>query len=193
MSASTAAPQPETPSRWTWRRRLGVGLGAVLAFLLLTWLGIRWAGTFTYEGEVLRVYEKLDDYRVEVAMSDGEVAVLVNRETRFPYFKTNTADLQARLEKLEQDDSLVRVHAFGFRNSWISMFPNVVGVDLVLTAEEVNQQRAERFADRVVATLAEGAPYADALATDAARAELRQRLIDALADELARPIATRGK
>lgn len=129
-------------------------LAIVVALTLLGLFLYRSAGTSTYRGTVQRVYEKQAEYRVEFAELDGNVHVVGNDEARFPYFKTNTADLHAKLNQLSRSGDIVDLKVWGFRHSWLSMFPNVVGVTHVQSASARQLARAEQIADAVISTLA---------------------------------------
>jgi hypothetical protein len=125
-------------------------VGVLLACFVL----YRWGGTSHYRGTVQRVYEKGAEYRVEFTQLSGKVRVIGNAEMRFPYFKTNTADLHAELNRLARTGDVVDIRVWGFRQSWLSMFPNVVDVNFVYSAEKRAHQHAEAVADAVIATLA---------------------------------------
>lgn len=126
----------------------------LVAVLLCSFFLYRAAGTSRYQGTVQRVYEKEAEYRVEFAELSGKVRVIGNSEVRFPYFKTNTADLHAELNRLATTGDIVEIRVWGFRHSWFSMFPNVINVKFVYSAKKRAEEKAEAIADAVMAALA---------------------------------------
>lgn len=125
-------------------------VGAVLVLGFFVYRGL---GTTHYRGTVQRVYEQQDEYRVEFVDSEGKVHVAANREIRFPYFKLDTADLHAELNRYSQTHDIVEARVWGFRFSWISMFPNVIEVAFVRSNADTERMRAENAADAVIAQL----------------------------------------
>ncbi len=102
----------------------------------------RWSGTNDYVGVVQRVYESQSDYRIEFAEDSGEVLVVGNNDIKFPYMKLDSADLHAELHRLAESGDTVRLSIWGFRQSWLSTFPNVLDVELLSTQKERISARA---------------------------------------------------
>lgn len=125
----------------------------VLACLMVAFFFYRWAGTSHYKGTIQRVYEKEAEYRVEFTDLEGRVRVVGNRESRFPYFKVETADLHAELNRLANTGDLVEITVWGFRQAWFSMFPNVIEVEFLQSRKERERKRAERVAEAVLDVL----------------------------------------
>ncbi len=135
------------------RSRILTALALFFGLLLLLFFAYRWAGTSTYRGTVQRVYEKGLEYRVEFTTLEGEVRVIGNAEIRFPYFKLDTADVHANLNRLSLTGDVVDLKVWGFRQAWFDMFPNVVDVTFVRSDSDRNRARAERIADAVIEKL----------------------------------------
>ncbi|MHA1948241.1 MAG: DUF1523 family protein [Candidatus Thorarchaeota archaeon] len=102
----------------------------------------KWTGTGTHTGIVQRAYEKADKYRIEFVTNKGDVLVFENKDSTFPYFKTNTANIQADFSKAEKDGSEVEVVTWGWRNSMASWFPNVISLE-VKDSDKTKKFKAE--------------------------------------------------
>ena len=64
----------------------------------------------------------------------SRVMVYRNEDTGWiwpPYFKFNYADLQAEAANLTRGDAWVVVTHYGWRNRWLSIYPNAVGLRVV--------------------------------------------------------------
>jgi hypothetical protein len=64
----------------------------------------------------------------------SRVMVYRNEDTGWiwpPYFKFNSADLQAEAANLTRGDAWVVVTHYGWRNRWLSIYPNAVGQRVV--------------------------------------------------------------
>lgn len=69
-----------------------------------------------------------------VRRDSSSVMVYRNEDTGWiwpPYFKFNSADLQAVAANLARGDDWVVVTRYGWRNRWISIYPNVVKMRVV--------------------------------------------------------------
>lgn len=71
---------------------------------------------------------------IETIRPDGSPLVFRNEDTGWgwpPYFKFDTADLQAEAKNLESDEETpnwVAVRHYGWRNQFISIFPNATSI-----------------------------------------------------------------
>lgn len=137
-------------SRVPFGKRLLRWTLAMLVSVVLLAFSYRWAGTTTLRGSVQRVYEKEAHYRVEFIESSGEVHVLENEVTTFPYFKSDSADLQAALHRYARTGDIVDVKAWGFRASFLSVFPNIVEVDFVRSGAERQEARTRLVTQAVI-------------------------------------------
>lgn len=69
-----------------------------------------------------------------VKRDSSRVMVYRNEDTGWiwpPYFKFNSADLQAVAANLARGDEWVVVTHYGWRNRWLSIYPNAVGMRTV--------------------------------------------------------------
>ena len=121
--------------------------------LLLCTLLYRWAGTPVFRGTVQRVYEKESEYRVELVDLDGNVHVTSNVEISFPYFKLDTADLHAELNRLALTKDVIEARVWGFRLAWFDVFPNLIDVEFIRSNAARKRIQAEVMTDLVVAQL----------------------------------------
>jgi len=115
----------------------------VIAIFLLGFGGCtayKWTGTGLYQGTVQRVYEKTNEYRVEFVTQNGETKVFTNADSSFPYWKTNSADVQAGLNSAVGNGDVIEVTTWGWRVSFSSSFPNVVDYEVI---ESPKQQALE--------------------------------------------------
>lgn len=154
-AVATGDTVPAPAKKRSLRARLATYAAVFFAVLLVLFFSYRWAGTTTYRGTVQRVYEKGMEYRVEFTTLEGEVRVVGNAEIKFPYFKLDTADVHAELNRLSLTGDVVDLTVWGFRQAWLDMFPNVIEVTFVRSDEDRSRARAERVADAVIAKLRE--------------------------------------
>lgn len=74
---------------------------------------------------------------IETIQPNDEVIVFRNEDTGWgwpPYFKFDTADLQAEARNLastEDDPQWVALRHYGWRNTWMSIFPNALSIRAV--------------------------------------------------------------
>ena len=74
---------------------------------------------------------------IETIQPNGKVIVYRNEDTGWgwpPYFKFDTADLQAEAGNLVSSDSdpqWVALRHYGWRNTWMSIFPNALSIKTV--------------------------------------------------------------
>jgi hypothetical protein len=73
-------------------------------------------------------------YRIETVHTDtADTLIFRNEDAGFipPYFKFNSADLQALASRITQDcpQEPVTVHGYGMRIAFLDMFPNVISID----------------------------------------------------------------
>jgi len=155
----TAATQPVVPATAPveksrpFKQRALLWTFGFLVTLIVLFFTYQWAGTSHYRGTVQRVYEQSNDYRAEIVDLEGNVHVVGNQEIKFPYFKLNTADLHAELNRLSKTRDIVDVKVWGFRMSWFSTFPNLIETEFVMSRQDRDQKRAERIADAVLRSL----------------------------------------
>ncbi len=170
------ADQDKVPFGKRMKRWLIIGLIVLVGGFIITMM----VGTSTYEGQITRAYEKMSEYRVEMETTKGGVRVFVNKESRFPYLKFDTADLQAELTSYARSGDIVRIKSWGFRNSVFSWFPNVIKVSHVRDNLEAKGRKAERIADGVMDVLGSH-KMTDSL-TGVQRDELREEIIEKVID-----------
>ncbi|MEM0944796.1 MAG: DUF1523 family protein [Pseudomonadota bacterium] len=77
----------------------------------------------------------IDQQRINTRRQDGSLSVFRNNDTDWgwpPYFKFDTADLQASAQvygnESEADKVYVVVQHYGWRLPWFSMFPNAISI-----------------------------------------------------------------
>ena len=153
-----ATPAPTTPVAPTspqkpFKKRATTWLLGAVALLLVGFIVYRWAGTSTYRGTVQRVYEKENEFRAEIVDLEGHVHVVGNKEITFPYFKLDTADLHADLNRLSKTRDVVDVKFWCFRFTFVSVFPNVIETEFVMSRQDRDRKRSERIADAVLESL----------------------------------------
>ena len=79
---------------------------------------------------------------IETAQPDGDVIVYRNEDTGIgwpPYFKFDTADLQAEAGKLISSADApkwVALRHYGWRNTWLSIFPNATSIKEIDSPEQ---------------------------------------------------------
>lgn len=164
MNLRADAPPPATeptpvnserrPSRrlpWKWRALFWLFLLSSVCFCAL--MALRWAGSTELRGTVERVYEKQAEYRVEFTELDGTVHVVGNQEIHFPFFKVDTADVQAELNRLARTKDIVDLKIWGLRIPWFSLFPNIVDVEFVRSDSDRRRAQATEITEAVLRTL----------------------------------------
>jgi hypothetical protein len=79
--------------------------------------------------------ERQNSYLFGLIRSDrSRIMVYRNEDTGWiwpPYFKFNSADLQAQAAALARGDDWVLVTRYGWRNRWLSIYPNAVRLRVV--------------------------------------------------------------
>lgn len=159
-------PQAKRSVGQKFRRSFLIFFGAIFAVFFL----YRWLGTVNHQGTVQRVYETGDIYHVEFVDTEGEIHVIKNDDIRFPYFKLDTADLHAELNRYAKRGDVIELKAWGFRFSWFSIFPNAISATLIEAASENHREQAQAISKRVLAllknkgALVEGVEVQDAVA-----------------------------
>ncbi len=109
---------------------LVVVLGIVIAVLWLLWGPDSWNVQVTgVTGDGRNV-----QYRIEtVHTNTADTLIFRNEDAGFtpPYFKFNSADLQALASRITQEcpQEPVTVHGYGMRISFLDMFPNATSID----------------------------------------------------------------
>lgn len=109
---------------------LAVFLVIVIAVLWLFWGADSWdvqISGVTGDGRNIQ-------YRIETVYTDtADTLIFRNEDAGFmpPYFKFNSADLQAIASRITQDcpQEPVTMHGYGMRISFFDMFPNVISID----------------------------------------------------------------
>lgn len=180
---SAAAPKK---SGFSFKKAILVVVG--VAILLL--LGYRWAGTSTVRVTVQRVYEDQGDFRAELVQKNGEVLVVANHDMKFPHFKLDSADKHAELHNLVLNQDVADVTVWGFRFTWMDMFPNVVDVHVVQTNQERRKALADRLATAVLEHLREKGAVPAGAGLHAGTVEVIESV---LAQEPGRPTVPRLK
>lgn len=137
----------------SWKRRFLIWFSLLVFAFGLAFLTLRWAGSTTLRGTVQRVYEKEAEYRIEFTELDGTIHVVGNQEIHFPYFKVDTADVQAQLNRMSRTGDIIDIKVWGLRIPWFSVFPNIVDMEFIRSDSEQRKVQAERIADGVLAVL----------------------------------------
>lgn len=109
---------------------LAVFLVIVIAVLWLFWGADSWdvqISGVTGDGRNVQ-------YRIETVHTDtADTFIFRNEDAGFmpPYFKFNSADLQALASRITQDcpQEPVTLHGYGMRIPFLNMFPNVISID----------------------------------------------------------------
>lgn len=153
-NVTTEQAKPGKPPR-SFKQRAVIWMCGFVALLIFLFFAYQWAGTSVYRGTVQRVYEQGTDYRAEIVDLEGNVHVVGNEEIKFPYFKLDTADVHAQLNRFSQTRDLVEVTVWGFRMSWFSTFPNLIEARFVMSKSDRDRKRAERVAEAVLKALAD--------------------------------------
>lgn len=156
-----------------WKQKLLRWTLLVFGVLLLLFFLFRWTGTSHHRGTVERVYEKGHEYRVEFWDESGKVHVVGNEDLRFPYLKLNTADLHAQLNRLAKTGDLVELKVWGFRYTWLSMFPNAISVQTLESGRARAERRAGDLAEAIEAELKNRGALKEG-------AEVREAIVEAI-------------
>ena len=101
------------------------------------WNSIFWSGPNVGAGAAVN----RDVLFIQTVRADGDTMVYRNEDTRFwpPYFKFDTADLQTEAADAVSTRDAPQWYAmrhYGWRNSWISIFPNALSLRPVSGPEE---------------------------------------------------------
>ena len=77
---------------------------------------------------------------IQTVKANGDTMVFRNEDTRFwpPYFKFDTADLQteaADAVSTKEDPEWYALRHYGWRNAWISIFPNALSLKPVASPD----------------------------------------------------------
>lgn len=101
------------------------------------WNSIFWSGPNVGAGDAVN----RDVLFIQTVKADGDTMVYRNEDTRFwpPYFKFDTADLQTEAADAVSTRDAPQWYAmrhYGWRNSWISIFPNALSLRPVSGPEE---------------------------------------------------------
>ena len=140
----------EVTKKGSFKRGLLKWIALLLIAAGVLFMSYRWAGTNEYIGTVQRVYESQSDYRIEFAEESGEVIVVGNNDIQFPYVKLDSADLHAELHRLAESGDTVSLSIWGFRQSWLSVFPNVLDIEILSTKKEKIAARAAQLNEAIV-------------------------------------------
>jgi hypothetical protein len=152
-TAKAVAVETSKPKKHSWKQRILVSLFLFVFACVLGVFLIRWIGSTTLRGTIQRTYEKQAEYRVEFAELDGTIHVVGNQEIHFPFFKVDTADVQAELNHMKHTGDVVDLKVWGLRIPWFSLFPNVVDLTFVRSDSDRRRAEASRIADEVLEAL----------------------------------------
>lgn len=107
----------------------------IFAVILLAFLWLRW-GPDSWEVQITGVTGDGRDvqYRIETVYADtSKTLVFVNKDAGFlpPYFKFDSADLQAHASRISRNCPRipVTVNGYGMRIQFLDMFPNATSID----------------------------------------------------------------
>ena len=116
------------------KKKFTIGLAVVLAIVIAV-LWLLW-GPDSWDVQISGVTGdgRNIQYRIETVYTDtADTLIFRNEDAGFmpPYFKFNSADLQALASRITQDcpQEPVTVHGYGMRISFLDMFPNVTSID----------------------------------------------------------------
>jgi hypothetical protein len=135
------------------KKKLTIGLAVVLvitvAVLWLFWGADSWdvqISGVTGDGRNIQ-------YRVETVHTDtADTLIFRNEDAGFmpPYFKFNSADLQALASRITQEcpQESVTVHGYGMRIGFLDMFPNVISIDAPAYCIDAPSKEGSTDADR---------------------------------------------
>lgn len=116
----------------------------VLAFLWLLWGPDSWKVQITgMTGDGRTV-----QYRIETVYADtSDTLVFRNADAGFlpPYFKFDSADLQAKASRISRNcpQTPVKVHGYGMRIQFLDMFPNATSIDAPENCSEAPGKEGE--------------------------------------------------
>ncbi|EXJ14505.1 DUF1523 family protein [Imhoffiella purpurea] len=118
----------------TMKKQVTYGVAAVAA-VILVFLWLRW-GPDSWDVQITGVTGDGRDvqYRIETVYTDStDTLIFRNEDAGFlpPYFKFDSADLQSVASRVTRDcpQTPVTVNGYGFRISWLDMFPNATSID----------------------------------------------------------------
>lgn len=108
----------------------------ILAVLILAFLWLRW-GPDSWEVQITGVTGDGRDvqYRIESVYPDtSETLIFRNEDAGFlpPYFKFDSADLQAHASRVSRNcpQTPVTINGYGMRIRFFDMFPNATSIDV---------------------------------------------------------------
>jgi hypothetical protein len=138
-----------TTARRSWKRFAVTWLFVSIGALTFVFLAYRWTGTSTLRATVQRVYEDGGEFRAELVGVDGHVLVAANENMRFPHLKLDAAGRQAELYRFSATSDVVDVSLWGFRLSWLNVFPNIVDVAFVESSKSRRRKLAQEIEQAV--------------------------------------------
>ena len=116
------------------KRKLSIG-AATVGVLIIGFLWLRW-GPDSWQVQITGVTGDGRDvqYRIEtVRAGTADTLIFMNTDAGFapPYFKFDSADLQSVASRVTREcpQEQVTVNGYGFRLTWLDMFPNAVSID----------------------------------------------------------------
>ena len=116
------------------KKQVTYGVAAVAA-VILVFLWLRW-GPDSWDVQITGVTGDGRDvqYRIETVYENStDTLIFRNEDAGFapPYFKFDSADLQSVASRVTRDcpQTPVTVNGYGFRISWLDMFPNATSID----------------------------------------------------------------
>lgn len=116
------------------KRPITIALGSIAAILVVA-LWMRW-GPDSWKVQITGVTGDGHDvqYRIETVHAGSSDSMIFRNEDagfRPPYFKFDSADLQAEASRITREcpDIPVTVHGYSMRIAWLSMFPNATSID----------------------------------------------------------------
>ncbi|WPL18252.1 hypothetical protein Thiowin_03316 [Thiorhodovibrio winogradskyi] len=125
----------ETTTTTMIMKRKLIITAAAIALLILGFLWLRW-GPSSWEVQITGVTGDGRDvqYRIEtVRAGTSNTLIFKNADAGFapPYFKFDSANLQSVASRVTREcpQEQVTVNGYGFRLTWLDMFPNAVSID----------------------------------------------------------------
>lgn len=116
------------------KKKFTIGL-AVFLIIVIAILWLFW-GADSWDVQISGVTGDGRDvqYRIETVYTDtADTLIFRNEDAGFmpPYFKFDSADLQAVASRITQDcpQEPVTMHGYGMRITFLDMFPNVISID----------------------------------------------------------------
>jgi hypothetical protein len=107
----------------------------VIALIAIVFLWLRY-GPDSWEVHITGVTGdgREIQYRIETVYADSSTPLIFrNEDAGFlpPYFKFDSADLQANASRIARNcpDVPVKVHGYSMRIAWLSMFPNATSIE----------------------------------------------------------------